>query len=250
MASEAPKPQLETTSQEWQRVCELLGDALELPAEERVAYAQRVAGDDSAMCRYLLELIAAHDYPSAANLDIPPFLSPSSVSSHNETPLTLVGRRIGPYRVESEIARGGMGIVLRAVRADDVFQKQVALKVVSCAAFSSHAAELFRRERQVLANLEHPNIARLLDGGTTEDDSPYLVMEYVEGEPVTAYCETHQLGINERLRLFQEICGAVQYAHQNLVIHRDIKPANILVTEEDEPKLLDFGIARDGQFPN
>src|SRR4029077_16407593 len=122
--------------------------------------------------------------------------------------------------------------VFRAVRADDEFNKQVAIKLVGGAAFSYQVAEMFRRERQVLASLEHPNIARLLDGGTTEDGNPYLVMEYVEGEPVTEYGKSRQLSIDDRLKLFRKICFAVHYAHQNLVIHRDIKPANILVTKE------------------
>ena len=244
MANEAVKPQLESAALDWQRVRELLADALELPVEERAAFVERVSGLDSSLRARLDELIAAHDATSAAGLDGPAFFLESRDSDPTETAPSFIGRRIGAYRIEAEIAQGGMGAVFRAQRADDEFNKQVAIKLVRGAAFSSYAAELFRRERQVLASLEHPNIARLLDGGTTEDGSPFLVMEYVDGTPVTQYCEAHRLSIPEKLRLFQKICAAVHYAHQNLVIHRDIKPANVLVTEAGEPKLLDFGIAK------
>lgn len=244
MANEAAKPQLETTAQQWQRIRELLADAVELPQDRRSAYLDGVCAGDSQLRARLDELLAAHDATHAGSLDQPAFSFTRSLQDSREASPSVIGRRIGAYRIEAEIAHGGMGAVFRAVRADDQYSKQVAIKLVSGAAFSSQVTEMFRRERQVLASLEHPNIARLLDGGAMEDGSPFLVMEYVEGEPVTRYCESHQLGVDDRLRLFQKICSAVQYAHQNLVIHRDIKPANILVTEEGEPKLLDFGIAK------
>ena len=243
MASGAAKPQRDTTPQEWQRMREILGDVLELPFEQRALYLDSVCKDDPQLRLRIDELIAAHDATSAASLDAPAF-SITSADLSRATRASVIGRRIGAYRIEAEIAHGGMGTVFRAVRADDEFNKQVAIKLVGGAAFSYQVAEMFRRERQVLASLEHPNIARLLDGGTTEDGNPYLVMEYVEGEPVTEYCKSRQLSIDDRLKLFRKICFAVHYAHQNLVIHRDIKPANILVTKEGEPKLLDFGIAK------
>jgi eukaryotic-like serine/threonine-protein kinase len=154
------------------------------------------------------------------------------------------GRRIGPYRVLREIGRGGMGSVYLAARADDAFQKLVAIKIIRRGLDTDDVLRRFRSERQILATLDDPNITRLLDGGTTDDGLPYFVMEYVEGEPIDQYCDARKLNITERLKLFQGVCAAVSYAHQNLVIHRDIKPGNVLVTKEGLPRLLDFGIAK------
>ncbi len=153
-------------------------------------------------------------------------------------------QRIGRYRLLDVIGDGGMGRVYRAVRDDAEFEKNVALKVIKRGMDTSQIIQRFRTERQILANLEHPSIAHLLDGGTTEDGLPYLVMEYVDGLPIDQYARQHNLSIPERLQLFCTVCSAVQYAHQNLVIHRDLKPGNILVTPEGTPKLLDFGIAK------
>ncbi len=150
----------------------------------------------------------------------------------------------GPYQVLEEIGHGGMGTVYRAVRADDQYQKQVAIKVVRSGLGDRLAIQRFKAERQILANLDHANIARLLDGGTTEDGRPYVVMEYIEGLPIDEYADSRRLNLRARLKLFRTVCSAVAFAHQRLVIHRDIKPANILVTESGEPKLLDFGIAK------
>jgi serine/threonine protein kinase/predicted negative regulator of RcsB-dependent stress response len=155
----------------------------------------------------------------------------------------LADHRIGPYKLIREVGRGGMGAVYLAVR-DDQFQKRVAIKVVKRGMDSEVILRRFRRERQILASLDHPNVARLLDGGSTEDGLPYLVMEYVEGSRLYEYADNHRLDTAERLKLFRIICGAVQYAHQNLIVHRDLKPGNILVTSEGVPKLLDFGIAK------
>jgi len=152
-------------------------------------------------------------------------------------------RRIGPYKLIRELGRGGMGTVWLAARADEQFEKRVALKVVR-ASDSDEVLRFFRRERQILAGLEHPNIARLLDGGTTDEGLPYFVMEHVEGVPIDRYCDEHKLSVPERLRLFEGVCSAVQHAHRSLVVHRDLKPGNILVTDEGTPKLLDFGIAK------
>jgi tetratricopeptide (TPR) repeat protein/tRNA A-37 threonylcarbamoyl transferase component Bud32 len=161
------------------------------------------------------------------------------------SPEPPAGEHIGAYQVLRLIAEGGMGKVYLAARADDVYQKLVAIKLVRTDfAKSDIAAMRFRSERQILATLDHPNIARLLDGGVTTKGVPYLVMEFVDGIPITEYCSTHHLSAEERLRLFSTVCTAVEYAHKNLVVHRDIKPANILVTAEGEPKLLDFGIAK------
>jgi eukaryotic-like serine/threonine-protein kinase len=153
------------------------------------------------------------------------------------------GRRLGPYRVIRELGRGGMGVVFEAARDDDEFEKRVALKVATTAAYSDDFLSRFRQERQVLARLEHPHIARLLDGGTTDDGLPFFVMEFVQGEPIQRYAEARRLPVEKRLELFLQVCDAVEYAHQNLVIHRDLKPRNILVAE-GSVKLLDFGVAK------
>ena len=137
-----------------------------------------------------------------------------------------------------------MGSVYLAVRADDEYKKRVAIKLIKRGMDTDFIVRRFRNERQILASLDHPHIARLFDGGTTDDGLPYFVMEYVEGHPIYRYCDEHKLSINDRLRLFREVCEAVQYAHDNLVIHRDLKPTNILVTSAGIPKLLDFGIAK------
>jgi len=154
------------------------------------------------------------------------------------------GRRVGPYQLLHRLGKGGMGSVWAASRADQEYKKIVAIKLVSAGQGNEEMLRRFRNERQVLAGLDHPYIARLLDGASTEDGLPYLVMEYVEGLPIDRYCESHHLSLNDRLKLFQKVCSAVQYAHQNLIVHRDIKPGNVLVGTNGEPKLLDFGIAR------
>lgn len=240
MLHEAAKPRL--TPERWQQIRDRLAELIEVPKEDRPAFLSSACGDDTDLRLQLEELLRMHDATEARSLDRTPLAEIAAAVADRLQP--AIGRRIGAYRIEAEIARGGMGTVYRAVRADDEYQKQVAVKVVDRGMLSRRSAELFRHERQILASLEHPNIARLLDGGTNEDGSPYLVMEYVEGETITRYCDSHQLAIEERLKLFQKICSAVHFAHQNLVIHRDIKPANILVTAAGEPKLLDFGIAK------
>jgi serine/threonine-protein kinase len=169
--------------------------------------------------------------------------NPALTTTVTESSEPRVERRIGAYRVLRELGHGGMGTVYLAARADDQYQKQVAIKVVR-GLDSDEVVRYFRRERQILAALDHPNIARLMDGGTTEDGLPYFVMERVEGEPIDRYCDERKLSVQERLRLFQGVCAAVQYAHQNLVVHRDLKPSNILVDAHGVPKLLDFGLAK------
>src|SRR5581483_12003159 len=154
------------------------------------------------------------------------------------------GEKFGPFRIVSLIGRGGMGAVYRAERDDGEISQTVAIKVIERGWLNPRALERFRQERQILAGLMHPNIARLIDGGTREDGVPYLVMEYVEGLPIDAFCEQRNLKIADRLRLFLPLCDAVDSAHQKLIIHRDLKPSNVLVTAAGEPKLLDFGIAK------
>ncbi|HEX3744508.1 MAG TPA: protein kinase [Bryobacteraceae bacterium] len=155
-----------------------------------------------------------------------------------------VGRRVGPYRIQKLLGRGGMGAVFLAVRDDDQFRKSVALKLLRFDTDDPALLARFRNERQILAALDHANIAALYDGGSTDEGLPYIVMEYVAGEMLTAYCQSRNLAIPDRLRIFCKVCDAVQYAHQKLIVHRDLKPSNILVTHEGVPKLLDFGIAK------
>ncbi len=161
-----------------------------------------------------------------------------------EGPESLAGRRLGPYRLLEVLGRGGMGVVYLAERADKQFEKQVAIKLMPRGLESAEMERRLLTERQILANLQHPNVAHLLDGQVTEEGYPYLVMEYVDGRPIDEYCREEHLGLEERLELFSSVCAAVQYAHQNMVIHRDLKPSNILVTAAGEVKLLDFGIAK------
>ena len=160
------------------------------------------------------------------------------------SPFVLTGQRLGPYLVLHEMGHGGMAVVYAAVRADDEYRKRVAIKVVLPGLDSEEILRRFKSERQTLATLDHPNIVKLLDGGSTEQGLPYLVMEYIEGLPIDQYCDSRRLSTTERLRLFRTVCAAVQHAHQNLVVHRDLKPSNILVTADGTPKLLDFGIAK------
>jgi serine/threonine protein kinase len=155
----------------------------------------------------------------------------------------MIGARIAQYHIVAKLGTGGMGDVYRAVRADDQYQKQVAIKLVRQGLETEFVYARFRKERQILAGFEHENIARLLDGGTTDEGHPYFVMELVEGKRIDDYCDEGKLGAASRLELFRSVCSAVQYAHQRLVVHRDIKPGNILVTADGVPKLLDFGIA-------
>jgi len=219
------------------RVNDILGEVLEAPAEGREALLEgRCAGDSS--LRAEVETLMRAD--ALAGDSLRPFLDASGMD--DIAAATLTNTRLGPYRLVREIAHGGMGAVYLAEREDE-FRMRVAIKIVR-AGYGDALRRRFQQERQILARLDHPNIAKVLDGGNTAAGDPYLVMEYVDGEPITRYCETRQLSVPARLRLFQSVCSAVQYAHQRLVIHRDLKPANILVTPEGRPKLLDFGIAK------
>ena len=161
-----------------------------------------------------------------------------------ETTAITHGALIGPYRLVRELGQGGMGVVYLAERADGQFEQRVALKLIKRGMDSDEILRRFLAERQVLARLSHPHIARLLDGGVTAEGQPYFAMEYVDGVPLHHYCEERSLGFEDRLRLFREVCEAVQYAHRSLVVHRDLKPSNILVTSAGETKLVDFGIAK------
>lgn len=206
--------------------------AIALPVDQREEYLDRSCqGDDelrTAVNTLLMQKAKTSDLNELQVVDADP----------------LIGRRVGAYRIEREIGRGGMGAVYLGVRADNEFQKRVAVKLIKRGMDTDFILRRFRRERQILATLDHPHIARLLDGGTTEDGLPYFVMEFIQGRPLYDHCDSRRLSVAERLRLFRQICDAVEFAHQHLVVHRDIKPSNILVSSDGSPHLLDFGIAK------
>jgi tetratricopeptide (TPR) repeat protein len=230
----------------WERLKAVFQEALQRPPDARAAFLDDACAGDDALRREVEELLASHGEAGG-------FLSRPAVEAAGvlaEEAPSLEGRRIGAYRILGEIGRGGMGTVYRAVRDDDAFHKTVALKIVRGGGATPHRLQA---ERQILARLQHPNIAAVFDGGSTEGGQPYLVMELVEGLPITVHCATRGLGTRARIEMMRAVCDAVQYAHRNLVVHRDLKPANILVGEDGRPKLLDFGIAKllaDGVDPD
>jgi tRNA A-37 threonylcarbamoyl transferase component Bud32 len=229
----------------WRRMAQVLDVALSRePAEWGAVLDERCSGDpelrrevEALLCRVDQAGTFLEHLPNAVAAAIV-----AEVDARNAPPLE--GRRIGPYRLVREIGRGGMSRVFLAERADGQFVQQAAIKLLRPGLDSEIDQARFRAERQILASLDHPNIARLLDGGLTDDEQPYLVMEYVDGEPIDAYCNRHELPIAARIRLFLDVATATQYAHRSLVIHRDLKPSNILVTADGAVKLLDFGLAK------
>lgn len=240
------------TPARWHQISEIAADCLEIPDEvERDAHLLRACGDDVSLRERVRSLLKAD-----ANARQHGVLSPTHVASAVGAALdddaassrrSWIGRRLGAYEITSELAQGGMGAVFKAVRADSAFDKEVAIKLIRDGLGTQQSADIaarFRAERQILASLEHPNIARLIDGGSSDDGHPYLVMEFVDGQPINVYAQTHALSIAQKLALFRSVCNAVHFAHQRLVVHRDLKPSNILVTESGEVKLLDFGIAK------
>jgi eukaryotic-like serine/threonine-protein kinase len=233
------------TARRWERLKTVFADAMERDtSRERTAFIRDSCADDTTL------RIEAESMLAEAEGLLDPATDPfeqcadnAAVTLRRDDP-SQIGQRMGAYKVLREIGRGGMGSVYLAERADGQFQKQVAVKVLRRGTDTDEVLRRFSAERHILARLDHPNIARLLDAGTNDDGLPYFVMEYIEGEPVTHFLHHHFLSIKERLELFLKICDAVEVAHRNHVIHRDLKPKNILVTEEREPKLLDFGIAK------
>jgi serine/threonine protein kinase/Tol biopolymer transport system component/tetratricopeptide (TPR) repeat protein len=212
-------------------------------ASERESFLQLQCGSDTELRREVESLLSAHD--DTEEFLENPYVSIRSLAQEAALGQTAyIGARIGAYQIEHEIGRGGMGAVYLATRADDEFRKQVAIKLIHVGAEDELSIRRFRKERQILASLEHPFVARLIDGGTTPDGMPYLVMEHVEGRPLHQYCVLHGLPERDRLHLFLKICSAVHYAHHRSIIHRDLKPSNILVQQDGTPKLLDFGIAK------
>ncbi|WP_051669444.1 serine/threonine protein kinase [Bryobacter aggregatus] len=215
---------MDSQTQEW--LNQLLAYSNQLPAEQREEALRQACSGREDLFDVALQMLKSGQSPTKT-------MAPARNA-----------QMIGPYRVLRELGKGGMGVVYLAVRDDGAFRKNVAIKLLRGDAVTAEFIERFRNERQVLANFDHPNIARILDGGDTADGMPFYVMEYVEGRPIDRYCDEDKLSLNDRLHLFQKLCGAIHYLHQNQVIHRDLKPANILVSTEGVVKLLDFGIAK------
>ncbi|MBL8172582.1 MAG: serine/threonine protein kinase, partial [Acidobacteria bacterium] len=230
------------TVEQWQQVKEIFEASLECEPSVRLSFIAEQSGGDDAIRLAAEQML--RDFDESGDFLEDAALVELGLAGAQFNPGYEQGRRIGSYRIVSEIGQGGMGAVYLAERADEAYEKRVAIKMVWSGGIRSEINRRFNIERRVLAALEHPNIARLLDGGVTEDGWSYVVMEYVDGVPITEYCAQRKLSLAERLRLFQSVCEAVQYAHQNLIVHRDLKPSNILVTNAGEVKLLDFGIAK------
>jgi eukaryotic-like serine/threonine-protein kinase len=223
-------------AERWQQLDSLFQRSSEVDLSERAAFLNEACGDDLELQNEVKRLLA-HADKTFGLLKIP--------VEEAARELTFIGRRIGSYVLLRVLGEGGMGRVFLAARADEQYQQFVAIKLMHAGLWQSEMMlQRFQRERQILANLSHPNIGRLLDGGMTSDGSPYLVMEYVGGKPIDEYCREKRPSVRAKLELIRRVCLAVEYAHKNLVVHRDIKPANVLVTEEGTPKLLDFGIAK------
>jgi serine/threonine-protein kinase len=225
--------------EEWQRIGEILDGVLDAEPERRAAIAADLCGANERLRDGVLALLAAGEEGHSFLDD---GADPYTILLLDDS--DTAGQRIGPFRVVRRIARGGMGAVYLAERVDGEFEQRVAIKLVRAELEGELNHQRIREERRILARLEHPNIARLVDGGVTDDGQPYFAMEYVEGTPIARYCDEHALSVRERLDLIQSVCHAVHFAHRNLVVHRDLKPANILVTADGHVKLLDFGIAK------
>ena len=215
--------------------------ALELDRISREAFFKSLSDEEKIYEDEVKSLLEAYDSQND-------FLEIDSgrdiFSEDNIGPHPLIGKHVGPYLVTEELGIGGMGIVFVGKRDDKEFEQKVAIKILKQGLSSEYLVKRFQNERQTLANLQHPNIAKLFDGGKTTDGLPFLIMEYIDGSPITEYCDQNKMGVEERLSLFIDVCNAIHYAHQNLVIHRDIKPGNILVNTEGRVKLLDFGISK------
>ena len=227
---------------QWARLQDLFSKAVELSTAERDAFVDRETAGNPDLRKELLELLECDSGKATGPLTHA--LGAALDATSRDRRKGLVGKIIGNYRLTSVLGHGGTGTVYLAERADRQYSAQVAIKVVDTATVHGDLGARFRAERQILASLNHPNIGRLVDAGETDAGQPYLIMEYIHGEQLDRYADRHSVELRGRLKLFLEICGAVQYAHQNLVVHRDLKPANILVTADGVPKLLDFGIAK------
>ncbi|MBP9664295.1 MAG: protein kinase [Pyrinomonadaceae bacterium] len=228
--------------QNWDKIKDILDEALRLDAAGRASYLDKAGL--AADVRGEVESLMSFDEASANLMQLSAVEFSSSFIDGREADDRLAGQQIGHYRVVSEIGHGGMGAVYLAEREDGTFSQRVALKLLKREMNTAALRRRFEQERDILSRLEHPNIARLLDAGATDDKIPFLAMEYVEGRPIDEYCNKNGLDLDARLELFQQICSTVDFAHRNLIVHRDLKPSNILVTEDGIPKLLDFGISK------
>lgn len=243
------------TPERWKQIEDLFQAAADIPAAERSGYVSAHAGEDLTLKAEVEKLLASLD-DADAFIESPIWTDSNFLNTSAKRALSksldaeknghddFLGQRIGVYQLTRQIGRGGMGAVYQAERADGEFQQTVAIKLIKRGMDTDFIVRRFRHERQILASFEHPFIARLLDGGTTPDGVPYFVMEYIEGETLYNYCDGNKLPIRDRLKLFQKICSAIEYAHERQIIHRDIKPSNILINRSGSPKLLDFGIAK------
>jgi serine/threonine protein kinase/TolB-like protein len=231
--------------QRWNRLKTILGEALEEnTSAARIALVEERCGQDTDLLEEAESLLAEAEALLNEHTDSFEDCVQNAASTFWQEEPSRSGQRVGAYVIVRELGRGGMGTVFLAERADGQFEKQVAIKILSRGADTAEILRRFRAERQILAKLDHPNIARLLDAGTTDDGLPYFIMDYIVGAPVTRFAVAEKLSTRQRLELFLKICAAVEFAHRNLVVHRDIKPSNILANAEGEPKLLDFGIAK------
>src|SRR5262245_2522469 len=235
------------TREQWRQIKTIAIEAWARPAPDRTLYVTEACGADAALLREVESLIASMG-AVGDRFETPALTLPRSATVIRDVidvpPIVAASGRIGGWRILKPLGHGGMGTVYLAERADAGFNQRAAIKLARGGHADGFLRQRFLDERRILATLEHPDIARLIDGGTTEDGAPYVVMEFVDGVPIDTYCADHQLGLRQRIELFCRVCAAVNYAHQRLVVHRDIKPANILVTAGGEPKLLDFGIAK------
>lgn len=233
---------MKTQDARWLRIRDLFEQAMDLSPAEREAFLDQHCAQDESLRKELSSLLASDEKQTGGALT--GAIGAAAEATTRARRKELLGSVIGPYRLTNVLGHGGAGTVYLAERIDRQYSAQVAVKVVEGAALNAEISRRFRAERQILANLNHPNIARLIDAGETPEGFPYLVMEYVHGEPISDYCDRVKLSVEDRIQLLLRVCSAVQYAHQNLIVHRDIKPANILVTPDGAPKLLDFGIAK------
>ncbi len=233
----------EMDSARWRRVAVLCENALLVDPKDRARFLAHVCNGD-ALLQSEVESLLQFEQELGSFLEPPRGIELQSLKSVLREETSGDPEWVGRYRLLERISTGGMGRVYRAVRGDGEFDQTVAVKLIKRGMDTEQIVQRFHRERQTLANLDHPNIARLIDGGTVESGQPFLVMEFVHGRAIDQYCDEHQLSVGQRLRLFLKVCAAVHYAHHNLVVHRDLKPANILVTDDGTPKLLDFGISK------
>ncbi|MEP7242667.1 MAG: serine/threonine-protein kinase, partial [Gammaproteobacteria bacterium] len=231
-------------AQRWRRISGAFDQLCDVPVGERPALLDQCCGNDDELRREVSSLLEADAAGNTFDEHLPQLRIAVAADGARDSEAPPVGANIGSWRILRELGRGGMGVVMLAERIDGQFEQRVALKLVKRGMDSEAVLARFLRERQILARLSHPNIARLLDGGLSNDGRPYFVMEYVEGAPLAHYCTTHSLGLRARIECVLQICAALQFAHRQLVVHLDIKPSNVLVNEAGEAKLLDFGIAR------